>query len=317
MTRGLLAQNQRGDELFQHPLRVAQRLVDAGQVEPAKRMLEAFPPQMREWEWYVVWQKAIRAPRPSVTCEFGPFHVIACSPDGHRIAATGQLFGFRSIFVWNDFSGSPLVYSGGRPGPYITSMCWHPDGKQIQALDSYGPYLSTRDDGGIKQVGMQQSLFRNRLSTLNPCGAHGLCWTVASLQDDVVSIRIGQQISSSFDVPGGEITALAYCPAKGLVATGSLGGTVTLWDAATGESVELPETHGASVTALAFNASGTRLVSGGKDGSLRCWDPDSGRQILRFTGPQLGPDALAFQPDGHGLVVASDQDIELWGGEPK
>jgi WD40 repeat protein len=81
--------------------------------------------------------------------------------------------------------------------------------------------------------------------------------------------------------------------------------------------VELTETRGAAVTALAFNAAGTRLVSGGKDANLRVWDPDNAREILRFAGPPLGPDALAFQPDARGLVVASGEEIELWGGESK
>jgi hypothetical protein len=315
MTRLQREQRERGDGSLVRDLRLAQEIVDAGQVEQAKRILEPFPPHEREWEWYVLWQMAVRGPRPSVSCEFGPFRVIACSSDGHRIAATGQHHGFRSIFVWNDFSWPSHSYSGGRPGPYITSMCWHPDGKQIQALDSYGSYWST-STGELKPVAWQ-SLVQNRLSTLNPCSADGSCWTFASLHDDVISIRVGPGIVSSFDVPGAEITALAYCPAKGLVATGSLKGVVTLWDAETGESVELTETHGAAVTALAFNAAGTRLVSGGKDANLRVWDPDSAREILRFAGPPLGPDALAFQPDGRGLVVASGADIELWGGESK
>jgi hypothetical protein len=301
---------------FVRALRLAQEIVAAGHLEQAKRILEPFPPHEREWEWYVLWQQAVRAPRPSVTCEFGPFRVIGCSPDGHRIAATGRLHGFGCIFVWNDFSWPSHSYSGGRPGPHMTSLCWHPDGKQIQALDSYGFDWST-STGEIKQVATQQSIFQNRLSTLNPCNADGSCWTIASLQDDVISIRVGQEIVGSFEVPGARITALAYCPAKGLVATGSRWGAVELWDAETGESVELTETDGAAVTALAFNATGTRLVSGRKDADLRILDPDSGREILRFAGPPLGPDALAFQPDGRGLVVASGEEIELWGGESK
>jgi hypothetical protein len=215
------AQRQRGDESYVQNLRLAQELVDAGHVEPAKRLLEHFPPQGREWEWYVLWQKAVGAARPSVTCEFGPFRAIACSPDGHRIAVPERHGGFSCVNVWRDFA-EQRSYMGGRPGPYVTAMAWYPDGKQIQILDGHGLFFSTSDDS-IRLVELQPSLFSHRLSTLNCCSADGSCWASALLEDNVLSIRVGQQISSSFNVPGAEITALAYCPAKGLVATGPSG----------------------------------------------------------------------------------------------
>ncbi|GAB4431971.1 MAG: hypothetical protein Kow00106_25850 [Anaerolineae bacterium] len=95
-------------------------------------------------------------------------------------------------------------------------------------------------------------------------------------------------------------------------ATASLGGSISLWSAATGARLAVSEGHEA-VGALAFSPDGDRLVSAGyadptghgvRDTSLRLWDTTTGEQLAVF---DLGAPfdqandpgrAITFSPDG-------------------
>ena len=61
-----------------------------------------------------------------------------------------------------------------------------------------------------------------------------------------------------------------------MLATGDSGGTVRLWDPASGELRHQLDGHRRAVYALAFHPSGTRLASGDRDGQIRL-------QTVRYT----------------------------------
>src|SRR5205823_2213463 len=97
------------------------------------------------------------------------------------------------------------------------------------------------------------------------------------------------------------------------LAAGGEGGSVKLWDVATGrEEMPLPG-HAGAVRCVAFSPDGTRLASGGDDRSLRL------RDLVRGGSRKLGaPNAVnqvAFSPDGKTLASAGDGPeaaVQLW-----
>lgn len=67
---------------------------------------------------------------------------------------------------------------------------------------------------------------------------------------------------------------------------------------------------GGGVGALAFSQDGKMLASLGDDGSICTWDAATGQRLGRFGFlTQVGPQGLAFSPDGKTLVVGNRQ---LW-----
>jgi WD40 repeat protein len=64
-----------------------------------------------------------------------------------------------------------------------------------------------------------------------------------------------------------------------VVASGTIDGTVTVWDAATGRLVATLEGHDSLVRALALSGDGELLASGGTDGTLRMWDVNTGTAL--------------------------------------
>jgi WD40 repeat protein len=107
----------------------------------------------------------------------------------------------------------------------------------------------------------------------------------------------------------GEAFALAFSPDGRLLASGSMDGTVIVWDAATGQIVTGPLGGRAAfsdvVSCVAFSPDGTTLASGSSLGRIYLWDLATGNATgpLQWESHQL--QRLAFQQDGRVLAAQS------------
>ena len=90
------------------------------------------------------------------------------------------------------------------------------------------------------------------------------------------------------------------------VITGSDDTTARLWDAATGEPLDITLAgHTAAVTSVAFTPDGQRAVTGSKDITAKVWDPATGKEILTLTGHTEEITTVAVSPDGNSLLTGS------------
>jgi len=101
----------------------------------------------------------------------------------------------------------------------------------------------------------------------------------------------GRLLSDRFTGHDAEAYDVVFAPDGQHVVTGSRGGTIRIWDGATGRHVRLLEhgpstdvpAHGAVVD-LAFSPDGRQFVSCAMEPAVRLWDFASGRQIFRLPG---------------------------------
>jgi hypothetical protein len=113
----------------------------------------------------------------------------------------------------------------------------------------------------------------------------------------------------------GDLVAVRFSPAGGLVAGLSATGRLRLWRAGTGElawSAEPPPGRTRSAgdgAALAFSADGRRLVAVAL-GVARVWEPAEGTLLASFESG--GATAVAFRPDGRRLVTAGARGALVW-----
>jgi WD40 repeat protein len=93
--------------------------------------------------------------------------------------------------------------------------------------------------------------------------------------------------------------------------------TVRLWDAATGQCLQIFEGHTDEVFVAVFHPDGTRIASAGRDRAIWLWDPVTGQEMARLPGHMNYVWSLAFSPDGKTLVSSSgDTTVRLWDTEP-
>jgi WD40 repeat protein len=97
---------------------------------------------------------------------------------------------------------------------------------------------------------------------------------------------------------------LAFSASGALLATGSQGGVIRLWDTASGKEIHPRLEPEGFIHALAFTPDGTHLFTGGGDRFLTCWRLDTGRAVARLVGHRNPVQFLGVSPDGKTLYSA-------------
>jgi WD40 repeat protein len=115
----------------------------------------------------------------------------------------------------------------------------------------------------------------------------------------------------SIRMPGG-ISALALSTDGQWLAVGDEGGTLALWNLATGDRRWQQAGHGEAVMALTFSPDGEQLYSGSRDRTIRGWNLQ-GRALFDLNGHRRRVHTLAITPDGDVLLSGShDGTLRCW-----
>ncbi len=103
------------------------------------------------------------------------------------------------------------------------------------------------------------------------------------------------------------VSGLAFSPDDTLLATGSMDGTIRLWNTADGTANAALPGHIQETTDVAFSPDGRTLASLGRNESLKLWHLPTLRGLVTESVPHAG-NWVRFLPDGHNLVLEADND---------
>ena len=109
----------------------------------------------------------------------------------------------------------------------------------------------------------------------------------------------------------GHIIDIAYSPDGTRLAVASSIG-IWVYDAATGEALDLITGHTGWVASVSFSSDGTTFASGDEDGTVRLWDLETGRHIRTLEGHTDWVEGMSFSLDGTTLTSGSRSEICLW-----
>jgi WD40 repeat protein len=218
---------------------------------------------------------------------------VAVSRDGSRFA-WGREMG--DVLLWNIATGTligQLADKGGSVGPPL-ALTFSPDGQRI----AY--YANTGNIGLLSGVAGE-------------AGADPLAWKA-----DTGAGSQGFNPMMDFGVRSGMV---AFAPDGTRIVSGSTGGSLQWWEAATGRPLSgRLDAHEGGVTSLAFSPDGRLVVSGGNDKSLKIWGADTLNVLNKGEAAHTGPvTAIAFSNDSQRFASAGlDGTLRIWyAGESK
>ncbi|KAG9312264.1 WD40-repeat-containing domain protein [Chiua virens] len=103
------------------------------------------------------------------------------------------------------------------------------------------------------------------------------------------------------------ISALAYTP-DGRLVSGSMGGSVKIWNVKTGEQEGTSMEHrgDVGVRELAATKDGKRIIGSDEVGCIRVWDVESHKLVKKWTCRGTSP-TLAISPDDQRVAVGGEK----------
>lgn len=245
--------------------------------------------------------------------------LVAFSPHGEWLAtdASNQIQLWRTD-TWELAHRLPLP-----EGDKVLVLKFSPDGKWLAGIS----FSNRVQEVVVWQVSQWTVVHRLR------GGRFQSFWSALDFSPDGKALAIGDanqrlQVvdlasgTTKFSIPQAHsegITALAWSPEGSIIASGSgfSGGTIQLWNAASGKPLDGLEGHTSWICELVFSVDGRRLYSASGDQTIRIWDVAQRRclAILRGSGHEVY--GLALSPDGKRLASAcKDGTVAFWSALP-
>jgi WD40 repeat protein len=237
----------------------------------------------------------------------GPVRAVAWSPDGTRIAGSGE----ETVQVWDAADGAELLTLTGHTGP-VWAVAHSPDGTRIATGAADGTLKIWDATAGTELATLTGHHGRVRAVSWRPDGTR-----IVSGSDEDQTLRIWDAAAGGEPPTRGGHTkivdAVAWSPDGSRVVSGSDDTTLKIWDTTTGTELATLTGHADEVWAVAWSPDGTRIVSGSKDKSLRIWDAADGTELAVLTGHIDGVAAVACSPDGTRIVSSClDGRLKIW-----
>jgi WD40 repeat protein/transcriptional regulator with XRE-family HTH domain len=196
----------------------------------------------------------------------------------------------------------------------------HLCGLDLSQLSIRGAYLQgiEMQDANLAEALMRECVWTENFNAITAvaisrCGQY---WAAASWQGEVrVWCQEGQCLHQVWRAHTDIVWALSFSPDELTLASGSLDGSLKLWEVEHGALLWSGWQTG-GIEGLAFAPDGGLLASGGHDASVRLWDAQQGTllEVLQHPGPVF---ALAWSPEGH-LLASGDfaGTLRLWQTQP-
>src|SRR5438270_8872035 len=208
------------------------------------------------------------------------------------------------------FRGEDAAAQGYGPANVITlltALRGHLRGLDLSRLAIRGAYLQGVElqDTTLSGALLQESVFTETFDAITAVAISpdGQYWAAGRRGEVRLWREAGQKLHLVWQAHTDQVYSIAFSPHERTLASGSLDGSVKLWEVASGTLLWSSwQTKG--TTCLAFAPDGSLLASGGLDTTVRLWDPKLGTLLEEVPHPGT-VFALAWSLDGR-LLASGD-----------
>jgi WD40 repeat protein len=236
-----------------------------------------------------------------------PATALAVGKDGGTIAVGGGNYTKSHNDIWViSADAKPCRLEGSELS--IWNLRFSHDGSLLAS----GSGFPTKREGGLRLWDIGRcSLKKTLLGPEEPTNAVAFSPDDRLLATSGARIRVWdvatQSVLQTLNAPDEFTGALAFRgPKSGEIVTGSVSGTVRIWDWDNQKLLASFEAHASQIYALALAQNGTILASGAEDGSVKLWrlssDQGGPKDVLKAT--ELA--TLFASSDGEWAIVAPD-----------
>ncbi|KAJ5115953.1 WD40-repeat-containing domain protein [Penicillium angulare] len=238
---------------------------------------------------------------------------IKFSPNGQLLASGSG----NTVYVW-DVSKDTIVLQKILQGHIldVESVAFSPCG-QLLVSASHDQTIRLWDisTGTLRQM-LESSTYSPQYAAFSPSGLilASCCSDAAIRLWDILSIETTPLERHSHYLAD-TVSSIAISPSTQLIASGTYGNKVKLWDLATNKLQETIEGHSDEVDIVALSTDGQLLASGSRDETVRLWDLSTGTGLLQhiIEPKTYGFVSLAFSPDSRLLACGFlDYTIDLY-----
>ncbi|KAJ6535014.1 WD40-repeat-containing domain protein [Mycena capillaripes] len=129
----------------------------------------------------------------------------------------------------------------------------------------------------------------------------------------IIIARLSRSEPISVFYHGNWVTSVGFSPDGLCAISGSIDGTVRIWEVATGQQLQQFDGHVDSVKSVRFSRDGQHAMSGSNDHTVRIWEVATGQQLQQFNGHVHSVKSVGFSPDGqHGISGSNDCTVRIW-----
>jgi len=195
-----------------------------------------------------------------------PLNAVAFGLGGKLIAAAGD----GAVLLWREEQGLEEPTEFDDPAERFLSVAFPPDSTQLAAGTERGTLVIWGVDSEAIFTSVSSSGDAINDLEYAPDGNHIL--TLSEGRAAVWSIS-GDSIDPLFNLDAQNVSSIDFSVDDRLIVTGLQDGSIMLWDAATGEEVNiLSPAHADIVNSTVFTQDGVFLVTGSADGTVILWE---------------------------------------------